>query len=104
MKTLKLLFPSLFVISLLMFNSCELDPLNPSSNPNHCKDYFENQDIIGVGLNDYKSYRNNHYELIINKAKAIISLRSIFQMTNGRIYILNSAGNYINYSSPGIDI
>jgi hypothetical protein len=81
------------------FQSCEIIPEDSSNG--HCPNYFENIDIIGGGSNQYNSYRNNHYEMNVNTDNTIITLSCIFNGTNGRMYILNSAGDYIQYSSEG---
>jgi hypothetical protein len=99
-----LIITTLFIASLLLFiASCKKDPLNPTSNQNHCKDFYGNQSIIGSGTDEYKSFRNNHYELIISKPNSIVTFKSVFTGTIGRIYVLNSAGNYIKYSNSGVD-
>jgi hypothetical protein len=100
MKTLKnqVLFVLLALTIFLQFCSPD-DSATPSG---RCKNYFDNVPIVGGGNDNYNSFRNNRYKIAIATDKSTITVKAEFKGVSGRIYILNSAGNSIKYSSVGI--
>lgn len=101
MKSLKNhLLLSLLVVTTL-FQSCTPEDTILS---NRCKNFYDNVAIVGGGTDNFNSYRNNHYKITIANDKATITLKAEFKGTNGRIYILNSAGNSVKYSGNGTSV
>ncbi len=91
----------------LLISSCKSESIPTDPALNRCKFFYDNVPIVGGGVNNYNSWRNNHYKITIANDKTTISIKAAFKGVNGRIYILNSAGNSINYTnteiSPSID-
>jgi hypothetical protein len=96
---------TLALLLTMLMSSCtpESTPNNPTPS-NHCKNYFENITIVGGGIDNYNSWRNNHYKITIANDKTTISIKADFKGVNGRIYLLNSAGDYLTYSDIGTSV
>ena len=84
-----------FLILATLTQSC-----TPESN--RCNFFYDNVAIVGGGNDNYNSFRNNRYKITIATDKSTITIKAEFKGTNGRIYILNSAGSSVKYSGVGI--
>lgn len=63
---------------------------------------FSNEVLISAGGIDAKnSWRNKHYTFTVNQDNSIVDFVVNSRDINCRLYILNSVGDYINYSSLG---
>jgi hypothetical protein len=69
---------------------------------NRCKNFYDNVPIVGGGTDNYNSFRNNRYKITIANDKTTITVKSEFKGTNGRIFLLNSAGVNIRSSNSGV--
>ncbi len=94
--------PFILIVLASMFTACE--PVTPEDDPSsqHCANYFPNVPIVGGGVSNYKSYRNNHYKFSITADGTVLDIKVEFKGTNGRIYLLNSAGDYLTSSYDGV--
>ena len=69
---------------------------------NRCDNFYDNVPIVGGGIDNYNSYRNNRYKINIANDKSTITVKAEFKGVSGRIYLLNSAGSYVVYSSAAL--
>jgi hypothetical protein len=102
MKTLKKQILFMLLALTIFLQSCTPDD---SATPfGRCKNYFDNVPIVGGGTVNFNSFRNNRYKVNIPSDKSTITIKAEFKGTNGRIYILNSAGNSIKNSDANISV
>lgn len=103
MKILFLAIYSIIATAIFLSLSSFQEP-NSQLPDDHCANYFENVPIIGGGINNFNSFRNNHYKIVIPKDNSTISISVKITGANGKIYLLDDAGNYLTYSSEGTNV
>lgn len=83
----------------LLVTTFACDPIHVSPFPGvNCIAFYEDVPIVGGGDYEYNSYRNNHYKIVVPNDNSLVSIAADFTGTEGRIYILNDAGEILTNS------